>query len=71
MIELDCHIQVLNDTTLQDSSSVVAIVLASLKDYKRAHPEAEKVVLKADNAGCYHCTHTVLQQKTVVPKNSL
>ena len=59
MIELDCHVQVLNDTTLQDSNSVVAIVLKSLQDYKRAHPEVQKVILKADNAGCYHCVATV------------
>ena len=58
-IELDCHVQVLEGTSLQDSSSVVAIILASAKDYKRAHPEVEKLILKADNAGCYHCTATV------------
>ena len=59
MIELDCHVQVLNDTTLQDSNSVVAIVLKSLQDYKRARPEVQRVILKADNAGCYHCVATV------------
>ena len=58
-IELDCHVQVLNNTSLQDSNSVVAIVLKSLQDYKRAHPEVQKVILKADNAGCYHCVATV------------
>ena len=37
------------------------MAIASLRRYKKAHPEVEKAILSFDNAGCYHCLETVLQ----------
>ena len=58
-VEVEVHVQVLDETTLQSSDSVFALVLASLELYKKAHPEMEEAIFKADNAGYYHCEDTV------------
>ena len=59
VIVVDVHIQVLKESSKQSSDSVVALLLASLEVYKTAHPEIEEAIIKADNAGYYHCEETV------------
>ena len=74
MIVTEVHIQVLNNTTKQDSTSVVALVLASLKLFKVMHPEIEEAIFSADNAGYYHCEDTIKQlwsQRKSVPGMTL
>ena len=58
---VEVHIQVLDETTKQSSDSVIALVLASLELYKKAHPDVHEAVFRADNAGYYHCEDTVLR----------
>ena len=61
LISTNCHIQVVKNTTLQDSDTVIALVMASLRDFKEANMDVEEIILKADNAGCYHCWATILR----------
>ena len=61
VIATDCHVQVMDQTALQDTDTVVAIVMQSLVDFKKANPEVEEVILKSDNAGCYHCSNTIVR----------
>lgn len=61
LIATNSHIQVLDQTSLQDSDTVVAIVIQSLIDFKKANPEVEEVILKSDNAGCYHSASTIIR----------
>merc|ERR1712130_107383 len=60
-VEVEVHVQVLDETTQQSSDSVFALVLASLELYKKAHPDVEEAIFKADNAGYYHCEETVVR----------
>ena len=61
LISTNCHIQVVKNTSLQDSDTVIALVMASLRDFKKANMDIEEIILKADNAGCYHCWATILR----------
>ena len=61
IIMVEVHIQILENDTLQDSDSVVALFLASLAQYKSAHMEVEEVIFSSDNAACYHCEDTVVR----------
>ena len=61
VIEVEVHIQILKSDTKQDSAAVVALTLASLKQYKASNMEIEEIIYGADNAGCYHCEDTVVQ----------
>ena len=61
MVESEVHVQVLREETKQDSPAVVAMGLASLEQYKKAHPEIEEAIIDFDNACCYHCMETVLE----------
>ena len=53
LINTDVHAQVLNDFSLQDSVSVVALALASLEAFKVSNPAVKEVILKSDNAGMF------------------
>ena len=61
LITNDCHIQVVNNTTLQDSDTALALIIASLEDFKEQNPDVTEVVFKCDNAGCYHCWATIVR----------
>jgi hypothetical protein len=61
VIEVEVHIQILKSDTKQDSAAVIALAIASLKEYKASHVDVEEVIFGADNAGCYHCEDTVVQ----------
>ena len=50
-VETDVHCTVLNDQSLQDSTSVLAMLRASLQLYKLAHPEITEIFIRSDNAG--------------------
>ena len=53
-VESDIHCTILNDKSLQDSQSVLAMLKASLKLYKRAHPNVKEIFIRSDNAGNYY-----------------
>ena len=48
------------ESGLQDSHTVVTVMEHVLKTLKHEHPELTIVVYRQDNAGCYHCTTTIL-----------
>ena len=51
------------ESGLQDSHTVVTMMEHVLKTLKHEHPELTRVVYRQDNAGCYHCTTTILACK--------
>ena len=51
--ETNVHCSILDDDSMQDSDTVLAIILASLRLYKKANPEVTEAYLRADNAACY------------------
>ena len=51
----------LDQTSDQTSDTVVAVVYQSLVAFKRQNPEVEEVILKSDNAGCYHSVSTIMR----------
>ena len=50
-VETNVHCAVLNDHSLQDSQSVLAILKSSLELYKKANPDVEEIYIRSDNAG--------------------
>ena len=44
----------------QGSSAVIAIMHHVLTTLKQEHPEINTAFFRQDNAGCYHCSHTIL-----------
>ena len=61
LISTEYHSQVLENTSLQDSDTTIAILIASLKEFKKNNMDCEEVILKVDNAGAYHCWATVVR----------
>ncbi|XP_035678162.1 uncharacterized protein LOC118416978 [Branchiostoma floridae] len=47
------------DSCNQDTCAVSAILSDVLMTLKHQHPEINKVYLRQDNAGCYHCGNTI------------
>ena len=52
-IETDVHVSIVKNG-IQDSNTVVALILASLEEYKKQNPSVTEVWLKTDNAAAYH-----------------
>jgi hypothetical protein len=52
----------------QDSPTVLAIVDDVVKQLKTTMPEAKKVYLRQDNAGCYHSASTILAVQQIANK---
>ena len=50
-IETDVHTTVLNDKSLQDSDTVLAMLMAILEIYKKANPDVTQIWIRSDNAG--------------------
>ena len=50
-VETNVHTTVLDDKSLQDSQSVLAMLRASILLYKKAHPEVKELWIRSDNAG--------------------
>ena len=61
LISTEYHSQVLENTSLQDSDTTIAILIASLKEFKKNNMDCEEVIIKVDNAGAYHCWATVVR----------
>ena len=53
MIETEGHISVLDDDSIQDSNTVLALMKASFAVYKKAHPEVTELTICSDCAGAY------------------
>lgn len=55
----------------EDSSAVLAVVDYVLKQLKTLAPQITKIYLRADNAGCYRATTTLLGLKQVATKHAI
>ena len=53
MIETEGHISVLDDDSIQDSNTVLALMKVSFAVYKKAHPEVTELTICSDCAGAY------------------
>jgi hypothetical protein len=53
------HLYIVFVPLAQDSDSVVAIILDTVKRVKKERPEVAIVYLRSDNAGCYHSANTL------------
>ena len=49
----DVYISFLEDDSIQDATSVFAIVMKNLEMYQKGHKEAKEVFIISDNAACY------------------
>ena len=55
----------------QDSSAVLGILNDVFRELKGVMPELQSVNLRQDNAGCYHCTSTIVVAKQAAEQNGL
>jgi hypothetical protein len=53
------------DETKQDSVAVSACYQQVLKDVKVSFPTKKKVIIRSDNAGCYHSLRSVLARRKI------
>ena len=70
-METMTFVHVFESAAAQDSSSVLAILNDVFNQLKTIMPELQTVYIRNDNAGCYHCTQTLITAPQIAKRHNL
>lgn len=70
-MEMMTFVHVFESAAAQDSSSVLAILNDVFSQLKTIMPELQTVYIRNDNAGCYHCTQTLITVPQIAKRHGL
>lgn len=70
-MEMMTFVHVFESAAAQDSSSVLAILNDVFSHLKTIMPELQTVYIRNDNAGCYHCTQTLITVPQIAKRHGL
>ena len=59
------------ESGLQDNHIVVTVMEHVLMTLKQEHSELTRVVFRPENAGCHHCTNTILASKILRERTNM
>ena len=70
-MEMMTFIHIFESAAAQDSSSVLAILNDVFSQLKTIMPELQTVYIRNDNAGCYHCSQTLIIAPQIAKRHGL